>query len=235
MGMNPRLLRPTASGFDPRRIAGLVAWWDWSDASTVTLNGTSVSATADKSGNGHTLSQTTAGNQPPYILAGLNGRNVRGAGNLLNSTTFSVSQPNTFFCVAKIDAGVTVTNRRFFDNLLVGARQTSIFAPTIPAPQFWSGSSFIGNTSAAVSSGGPAFVNTVQFNGASSFGRANGVQYGSGNSGSNNLGAISIGAEGSGLAGVVPGIFGEVLMYGSLTLSQVQAIEKYLMTKWGIA
>lgn len=35
MGMNPRLLRPTASGFNPRQISGLAAWYDASDSSTL--------------------------------------------------------------------------------------------------------------------------------------------------------------------------------------------------------
>jgi hypothetical protein len=32
MPMNPRLLRPRASGFDPRSISGLALWLDAADA-----------------------------------------------------------------------------------------------------------------------------------------------------------------------------------------------------------
>lgn len=55
--------RPNAS-FDPKSISGLVAWFDADDASTFTLNGTAVSEWRDKSGNGYSVSQGTANNQP---------------------------------------------------------------------------------------------------------------------------------------------------------------------------
>jgi hypothetical protein len=64
MGMSPRLLRPRATGFNPRSISGLTAWFDADDASTFTLNGTAVSEWRDKSGNGYAVSQGTSNNQP---------------------------------------------------------------------------------------------------------------------------------------------------------------------------
>lgn len=64
MGMNPRLLRPRASGFNPKSISGLSLWLDGADSSTITLNGTTVSQWADKSGNGRNATQGTALNQP---------------------------------------------------------------------------------------------------------------------------------------------------------------------------
>lgn len=64
MSMSPRLLRPRATGFNPKSISGLVAWFDADDVSTFTLNGTAVSEWRDKSGNGYSVSQGTANNQP---------------------------------------------------------------------------------------------------------------------------------------------------------------------------
>jgi hypothetical protein len=64
--MNPRLLRPLATGFNPRSISGLLGWWDAADASSVTLNGTTVSEWRDKSGNALHATQVTAANQPLY-------------------------------------------------------------------------------------------------------------------------------------------------------------------------
>jgi hypothetical protein len=72
--MNPRLLRPTPTGFDPRRIAGAFAWYDASQPARVTLNGSNVSEWQDIIGGRH-LSQATAANQPAYTTAGQNGRN----------------------------------------------------------------------------------------------------------------------------------------------------------------
>jgi hypothetical protein len=74
MAMSPRLLRPVASGFNPASISGLAAWYDGAASSTITLNGSTVSQWADRSGNGRNLVQATAALQPNYNATGLNGR-----------------------------------------------------------------------------------------------------------------------------------------------------------------
>ena len=74
MPMNPRLLRPTVSGFDPRRIAGLVGWWDADDSSTITVS-TGVSAWRDKV-TGILANQAIGNNQPEYRLASVNNKNA---------------------------------------------------------------------------------------------------------------------------------------------------------------
>jgi hypothetical protein len=77
MAMSPRLLRPLATGFNPLSIAGLEAWWDFADVSSVTLDSGRVSAVTDKSGNGRTAANSTSGStQPDYISGGRNGRNI---------------------------------------------------------------------------------------------------------------------------------------------------------------
>lgn len=73
--MSPRLLRPLATGFNPRSIAGLYLWLDASDSSSVTLNSGNVSQWRDKSGGGRHFSQATSGAQPAYTLAGQAGKN----------------------------------------------------------------------------------------------------------------------------------------------------------------
>lgn len=75
MGMNNRLLRPRASGFNPRSIAGLKLWLDASDSTTITLNGSNVSEWRDKSGAGSpAAAQATAASQPAFNATGVNGR-----------------------------------------------------------------------------------------------------------------------------------------------------------------
>jgi len=77
MAMSPRLLRPVASGFDPRRIAGLEAWWDGSDSASVTLDSGRVAEWRDKSGKArHAANSSSGSTQPDYITAGQNGRNL---------------------------------------------------------------------------------------------------------------------------------------------------------------
>jgi len=73
--MNPRLLRPTASGFNPKNISGIYAWYDASAASSITLNGSNVSEWRDLSGGGRHVSNGTAATQPAYTTAGQNGKN----------------------------------------------------------------------------------------------------------------------------------------------------------------
>lgn len=51
--------------------ADLALWLDAADASTITLNGSTVSQWDDKSGNGHNASQATAAEQPAYTSGSL--------------------------------------------------------------------------------------------------------------------------------------------------------------------
>jgi hypothetical protein len=54
--------------------SSLALWLDADDASTVILNGSTVSRWNDKSGNGRNAVQNTAADQPEYAATGLNGR-----------------------------------------------------------------------------------------------------------------------------------------------------------------
>ena len=104
MPMNPRLLRPLAtSGFDPKTLGGLAAWYDASKASSITLNGSNVSSWADLSGNGRDATQATAANQPSYSTAALNGKNVvvaQDSSRTLKTAAFQAGLPQTVFVVA---------------------------------------------------------------------------------------------------------------------------------------
>ena len=75
MAMNQKLLRPRASGFSPKNIAGLYLWLNGSDSSSVTLNSGNVSEWRDLSGGGRHFTQATSAAQPVYTTAGQNGKN----------------------------------------------------------------------------------------------------------------------------------------------------------------
>ena len=67
-------------------------WLDASDASTITLNGTTISQWNDKSGNSRNVSQANSALQPLYTLGGLNGLNIAdfdGADDVLNGLPMS--------------------------------------------------------------------------------------------------------------------------------------------------
>jgi hypothetical protein len=72
MAMNPRLLRPTASGFNPATISGIVHWWDANDAATLTLNSGAVETWTSKAGTKTAASQSTANNRP--VTTTVNGK-----------------------------------------------------------------------------------------------------------------------------------------------------------------
>lgn len=104
MGMSPRLLRPRATGFNPKSIANLAAWYDFNDSSTITIS-TGISSVTDKSGNGRALSQTTPNNQPTWNSAGLNGKGIASFDGLNDRLTasFTLAQPITTFLVGKFN------------------------------------------------------------------------------------------------------------------------------------
>ena len=67
-------------------------WLDASDASTITLNGTTISQWNDKSGNSRNVSQANSALQPLYTLGGLNSLNIAdfdGANDVLNGLAVS--------------------------------------------------------------------------------------------------------------------------------------------------
>lgn len=74
MPMSPRLLRPRATGFNPKSISGLKLWLDVASTSSLTLNGSTVSQINDLSGNGFHATQGTANNQPTYQATGFNSK-----------------------------------------------------------------------------------------------------------------------------------------------------------------
>jgi hypothetical protein len=121
MPMNPRLLRPKAtSGFDPKTISGLAVWFDASVSSSVTLNGGNVSQWNDLSGNGRHATQATAGNQPSYSTAALNGKNVvvaQDSSRVLKTAAFQAGLPQTVFVVAS----TTGTNQGIFQRGVVNS------------------------------------------------------------------------------------------------------------------
>jgi len=92
--------RKVVSGglWTPANIAP-AQWLDAADASTVTLNDSTVSQWQDKSGNGRHASQLTTATQPAYTTNALNGKNVltsAGSAKSLNLSNRTVSNSTLF-------------------------------------------------------------------------------------------------------------------------------------------
>jgi hypothetical protein len=109
MPMSPRTLRP-GGVFTPRIIPGLAAWYDASNASSITLNSTTVSQWNDLSGNGRHQTQGTALIQPNYVSSGLNGRPViqTTGTQWMQAAAFTTPASGEYsvFCVMKFDSVV---------------------------------------------------------------------------------------------------------------------------------
>jgi len=107
MGMSPRLMRPRATGFNPRSIANIALWLDANDSASVTIE-TGVKVWADKSGGAKNFTQDTLNNQPSYG-ATLNGKKVisfNGTSHQLNNLTNIINTASvTMFVVGQRNSG----------------------------------------------------------------------------------------------------------------------------------
>jgi len=243
MGMNPRLLRPTASGFDPRRIPGLALWLDAADSSTLfdadtggSLPGNSVTVGRweDKSGKGRHATEGTNENRPTRSTASVNGLDAilfDGSNDRLTTTSFTLAQPLTVFVAVR---PITTVFHTICDGAPTGARaQLAILNGTL---RMFSGTVFDSTNIVFVAN--TTTLAAGIFAGTSSQHRAN-AQVLTPTSTTPGTNGLSLGARlGAAIDGssVLSGRLCEVLYYeGALSGARLSAVETYLMRKWGIA
>ena len=101
MAMNPRLLRPRASGFDPRSISNLQLWFDGADASTITTVSGAVSQWNSKAGTGGNATQATASSRPNRTQRAE--RRGLGMQGMRKQSAFGVIQSDTGFIAGGFD------------------------------------------------------------------------------------------------------------------------------------
>ncbi len=211
--------------FNPLTLSPAV-WYDASDATSITLNGSNVSQWNDKSGNGRHAVQATAGNQPLYTIAGQNGLNVvtfNGTSYRMASTGPAVvSQPDTVFIVFR--AVPPTLNRHPIDGnlqrqLITGDTNWRIYAGTV--------------LDSLVPGDGNTVLLTALFNGASSTLRRNGTQIAAGAAGAQGIDTLWLGAAAGGV-NLFPGYICEVIVAPSIVgATERDNCEAYLRTKWG--
>jgi hypothetical protein len=243
MAMSPRLLRPRASGFNPKSISGLKLWLDATDSSTLTLNGSAVSEWRDKSGNDFHFSQGTSNNQPAYN-ATINGKaaisfdGTNDGLDRVNVTNSSVADSTgaCAFVVYELNgtdsqyaAFRTSTNASGHDRFNTTTFHTyfrsSRFTSLSPAPPS------SGRVLLTSSSDVAADIQALRVNGsslqtqscASTFATWRALFGGNAN--------WAVGYDGSYLLGSV----GEIIVIGrSVTSAEIATVEKALAKKWGI-
>jgi hypothetical protein len=219
-------------------------WLDADDASTITLNGSNVSAWNDKSGNGRHATQTGTA-QPLYSSTGLNNKpalDFDGADDdlVLSSVSDVNSVSQSWFIVAKRDNASGRTEISFG----IGNKQESNGLADIPRwtdNKMYSQMGYVANRPSPVSviSDAP-YINCVT-GGAVQLSYTNGTLIGTGTTQSlSNFSVLDGGYVGSGRAmsffgRYFDGKISELIIVPSVATTQDrQLIEGYLAHKWGL-
>jgi len=248
--MSPRLLRPRASGgFSPKTIAGLQLWLDAADASSVTTVSGAASQWNDKSGNGRHATQTTANNRPAYdgVIGGKAALTFDGTNDAMATGLESASLTGyaTFFCVcrpnfADVTAASLKTPMYGRDSTTSNSYGINLFnsSGTLTLNTQWRGVQYnaVGGPTVtlgidAIMVGGVTPTQHVR--------RVSGVAA--------NLSVAATAGTNSAAGNFLNvgqdptqnrwwnGPIGEVLVYSrDLSLAEIQAVERYLTTKWAI-
>jgi len=226
------------AGWSPADIA-TVFWYDPSDASTITTSGSTVTQVTDKSGNGYTLSVTTAGKIGPTIgTRALNGLNVFEYAltipnnQILENNSFSYNQATTPINIAMI---VRCDDEAILDQdfLFSGTESSS---PRIFMRRTTDDRLQLSNTSSIVTTSGSALENQnllviAKVNSANSAIRLNGTQLVSGNIGTDSFSSLNIGGNFGEDQGV-EGYIAEIIAFADNSKQEIT--EGYLAWKWGL-
>lgn len=232
------------ANFYPFGIAGLVGWYDFSDAdmlytdaartTKVSADGNSINGIRDKSPAGNHL--VSVGTAPLYKLNIKGGKSAAlfgGAGGFAKtSATVNYAQPNTIIVLAKHGDGVA--NKHFFDGSTTGRHVVGVTAGPVFA--LYAG---------AILSGGASTTNDVIlagiFNGASSKIYVNGgAAAGSGDAGAQAFGngagnGIHLGTDDAESAFLPSGSYEyEVFVYNAaVSVANLNILGAQLNAKWG--
>lgn len=207
-------------------------WLDAADASTITLNGSTVSQWNDKSGNGNNATQSTAANQPTYQATGLNSRptlSFDGSVDGFNLTS-GVAAPRSIYVV---DSG--------FGYLFSAATERIAFGTSVTANTLsWTANSNTPIINAATITG--RTNSTIQFEGFDLSSTAyaywldgTSTVSGTGTYPANSFNRIGLKWDSATSIPNWTGRVSEIIMTSSVLSTQNrQLIEGYLAWKWGL-
>jgi hypothetical protein len=226
-------MRPRATGFNPKSISGLAAWWDASVGITTDGNG-NVSAWADQSGNGRTLAQSTANNRPAYNTNVLSGKpvvNFDGVNDAMLAS-FTLAQPITYLFVYRWDSAYSSGNPRALD----GATGNTMSFAAVDASQLFISYGAQLNASITDAERRTFSVTQIITNGSSSAILHNGsTRTSSAPAGTASPNGIYLGVFGNGFSAPGDVSYAEMLIYSrTLTTTEAGKIRSYLGNKYGI-
>jgi len=210
-------------------------WLDANDASTITLNGSTVSQWADKSGNGRNVSQANASSQPTSNTRTLNGLNVLD----FNADVIGIGTPfvtiNTPWLVYSVITFDSFTGNPVYIGLQ-GAQTTHMGWSNGGNIQFCNNSTgVVGLSGVVITANTPALVG-VQYDTTNLTGLYNGAAQGSpAVTIPADTALFNIGSHSSGASNYFDGTIGEIVfVQSSVSLSNRQKLEGYLAWKWGL-
>lgn len=219
-----RNLAVPTSAFSPSDLPGLAAWYDASNAASITSSGGAVSQWNDLSGNGWHLTQGTGSNQPTTgtrTVNGLNTLDFDGGDFLSSSASFVLNQPDTLFIVATTDFG---SANQWITDGLAGRQLLCVHSDYA----LFAGAGF----AIEVAGSFALHLHSAVFNGASSQRWLDATSKGTGNPGGNNLTAgITIGGAGTG--GGFDGAISELVYCSGDQSASVASMVAYTQAKWG--
>jgi hypothetical protein len=229
------IIASSVSAWSPLDLSGLVAWYDASNAASITSSGGAVSQLADLSGNGYHLTQATAGAKPTTGTRTQNGLNVLDfdGGDHLRHATVPASQPLTVWVVASWDVFTAATYRLPFDSATSAAPVVFYFNAIGAAPtrfRFNAGADLQPATPVAT---GTPFILIATANGATSSFALNGDAAATGNAGSNNLTGITVGKDRD-LDNELNGWVAEVGVAANTTAPERASLLACLNAKWAV-
>lgn len=220
----------TAPPWTPAALgASLALWLDANDASTITLNGSTVSQWGDKSGNGRNAVQATAATQPVYSATSFNGKPTLTWDGIDDAMQISMSLPATDINLFAVLAPNVVGQGDYIFDI-----------PTVRRVFSTSGQIFSGSwlpSSAPITAGGQRLYGFTT-------GPANQITYSDGTAISTISAlpaAVVDGSVGLGNRNTSGGSFGLdgkmselVFVSGTLPTLDRQKLEGYLAWKWGL-
>jgi hypothetical protein len=241
--INQALTIATAS-FSPSDISGLVAWYDASNAGSITESGGAVSQWNDLSGNGYHLTQGTGANQPTTgtrTQNSLNAIDFDGSDWLERTGISSIGgNAHTWFVVLHFDTIAGGGNNGFFSlrttassdwNSATSIRHCAIGDTNVSS--FYNSS--VRSTKAVAATN--SYVVGLQRDGDSHVTRVNG----SAGTTATGLGTTAFAINQIGLGAAdshadnLDGYIAEVLWYNSaLSGGDITTVESYLNSKWSV-
>ena len=232
------------SSFTVSTIPGIFAWYDATNVSSITKDGSSrITSWNDISGNGRHLiyTTTTPAMDPTYSPVhtpnGINSNYTAFFDGALSKRMWTagwtaVAQPFTWIIVIKPTNIGTGTWQVFHD----GATAGSSYRNAMMKDTGTTNGAMTAGTAATIT---PAFDNTSQiriscFNGASSYHQKNNLAPMTVSVGTNSLGGIILGAD-YGVSSFAYSHIGEVIVYNrSLSTVELNTVLNYTNNKWGI-